>query len=198
MTLLTHTCVLSWVEADISSHQPCQKANLPQVLAPCSAEDAKQIHCVSLSSFLGVCCLSVLGAEMATFCWLGDKRGRWHVCFLKANPLLSAVALCAFIRVYILNQQISNKPAWHLIIRDIYSSLYLKRELWNIFFCFTSLGLRTCWLHLSLLPSKLGEFSLQLVKRQTQNFHLIPNSLQQGRCGFTKLWLAQWKCLISH
>lgn len=91
------------------------------------------MHCVLLSSFLGMCCLSELNAEVVVLCWLREKTGRWHVCFLKANPLLSAVALCAFIRIYILHQQISNKPAWHLIIRDVYSSLYLKRELWVIF-----------------------------------------------------------------
>lgn len=105
----------------------------------CSAEDAKPIHCISLSCFLGVCCLSVLIAKMAMFDSLGDKRSRWHVLLLKANPLLLfAVPLCAFVRIYILNDQGSNKPAWHLIIKEISSGLYLKRESW-VFFPFISL-----------------------------------------------------------
>lgn len=114
----------------------------------CSAEDAKPIHCISLSCFLGVCCLSVLIAKMAMFDSLGDKRSRWHVLLLKANPLLLfAVPLCAFVRIYILNDQGSNKPAWHLIIKEISSGLYLKRESWFFFS-----------LHIPLLKSILSCF----------------------------------------
>lgn len=67
---------------------------------------------------------------MAMLDLLRDIRGRWHVLLLKTNPLfLFAIAVCIFVRIYILNDQRSNKPAWHLIIKDISSGLFLEGEL---------------------------------------------------------------------
>lgn len=120
--------------------------NMKQVLAPCLLSWGCKTN--PLSCFLWVCCLSVLIAKMAMLDSLRDKRSRWHVLLLKANPLLLfAAPLCAFVRIYILNDQGSNKPAWHLIIKEISSSLYLKRELWGFFL-----------LHIRLFKSMLACF----------------------------------------
>lgn len=152
-----HTCVLSWAVTAISSSQPCRKPICPRFSPHASsAGDTKLIHYVSLPCFLGVCYLSILITKIATLDLLGDKRGRWHVHLLKSNPLLFSVALCTFIRIYILNDQESNKPAWHLIIKVVSSGLYMKGELWIFFHfipwfksllaCFISAYFKVVWI----------------------------------------------------